>query len=199
MRHALLASILLATAVPALADGFSYSYLDARYSRTQGDDMNLDGDGGELSGSFGFAGNFFLAGSGSYDKSDDVTITGNSLSGSYDATSASLLIGGHLPITPALEAEASVGAGYMKVKGQGAFSGDNEDDTDLVAALGLRAALAPYLEVTGSYGYSRVFDADSSTFTLGGEYKFTPNISAVAAAGFGDNADGYQLGARYNF
>lgn len=202
MRHPLLASALLALPLSALADGFSYTYADARYAFSDSDAVSAQFDGPALSGAWalpddlvGFPG-LYLSGGGSFRQSD--TFTEGTQSGEIQGWEANARLGAHHAVTPGLDVLANAGAAFGKIKGKGDFDGFDDDEVSYVVAAGLRAKVIAGLELDAGYEYSGLFDADGS-FVLGAEYRFTQNLSAVADARYAGGADQYAIGARYNF
>lgn len=202
MRHPLLAAALLALPLSAVADGFSYTYADARYAFSDSDAVSAQFDGPVLSGSYalpsdlaGVAG-LYLSGGGSFRQSD--TFSDGTASGEVQGWEANLRIGAHHALTPTLDVLVNGGAAFAKIKGKGGFDGFDDDEVSYVVAAGLRAKVIAGLELGAGYEYSGLFDADGS-FNLGAEYRFTPNLSAVADARYAGSADQYTVGARYNF
>ena len=202
MRHALLICALLAAPAAAMADSFSYTYVDGRYVSVDADAASVNGEGGVLTGSYALPAYaalpeiFYLSGSVSGLKSQSFTSGG--VRGSFQSYAGSLRLGAHHAITPVLDLIGNAGAIYGELKGKGGFSG-SDNSTGYVGELGLRMALIPQLELSGLYDYTHVFGNSSSDFTANLEYKATSHISAVVSADFGRSADGYGFGARYNF
>ena len=202
MRHPLLAAALLALPLSALADGFSYTYADARYAFSDSDAVSVQFDGPALSGAYalpddlvGFPG-LYVSGGFAFQQSD--TFSDGTSSGEAQGWSGNLRIGAHHALTPTLDVLANAGAAYGKIKGKGGFSGFSDDEVSYVVAGGLRAQVIAGLELEAGYEYSGLFDADAS-FLVGAEYRFTPNFSAVADARYAGSADQYSVGGRYNF
>lgn len=196
MRHATLAALAAAAlfaAPAAMAEGFSYTYLDARYFSSDSDAQSTNLMGGSLSGSFALTDSFFVAADYSYGQLDDRpgSSDGNVMTGA-------LRLGAHYAITPVLDVVASAGGLYAQVD-SGGNNSQTEDDSGYVVQAGLRLALVENLEIGAGYDYQGVSDETEGAFYVDAEYRFTPNWSVVGAARNADAYDFYNVGARYNF
>jgi len=196
MRHALIAAALLVAPAAVMAEGFSYTYLDARYYSTDSDAITVNQNGGVLTGSLALTPVLYVVGNASYGQSEDVTIAG--VTGSFDAVAGSARIGAHHPLTEVLDVFANVGALYQEVKGNGGFDG-KEDDVGYIGQVGLRLAVVPQVELTAFYGYQDIFDESNGGFTGELQYHATENWSAIASANSSSSTDVYTVGARYRF
>ena len=197
MRHALLAAALIAAPAAVMAEGISYTYVDARYFSTDSDALSVNQQGGALAGSLAIGDNLFVATDGSFGKSEDITVGG--VSGSFETTSASLRLGVHHTLAPTLDIVASAGGLYGEVKGKDGFSGAKDDDTGYLVEAGLRLSLVPRVEVAALYNYADLFEDTSSGFIGELQFHFTDHLSAVTSANFARSTDIYSFGARYRF
>ena len=197
MRHALLAAALIAAPAAAMAEGISYTYVDARYFSTDSDALSVNQHGGTLAASLALGPIFFIAADGQYGQSEKVTIAG--ASGRFDTIAASARIGAHHALAPTLDIIADVGALYAEFKGKGSFNGQDDDDIGYVAEAGLRLALIPQVEVGAFYAYQDVLDDSNSFFTADLQYHVLPNVSIVGSASNARSTDVYMVGARYRF
>jgi hypothetical protein len=199
MRHALhaaLAAASLLAAPAALAEGFSYTYVDGRYFSSDSDATHINLSGAALSGSLALTETFFVAGDFSYGKTEDIdTGSGNV---SFDLMDAALRIGAHHALTPVLDVVASAGVLQGKIDGNGANT-EGDDDTGYIVQAGLRLAVIESFEIGAGYDYRSLFDETEGAFVIDAEYRFTPNWSVVGAARNADAYDYYNVGARYNF
>ncbi|MES2886240.1 MAG: outer membrane beta-barrel protein [Pseudomonadota bacterium] len=197
MRHALLAAALITAPAAVMAEGISYTYVDARYFSTDSDALSTNQQGGTLSGSLALGDIFFVAADGSYGESEDITLAG--VSGSFQTTAAALRLGVHHTLAPTLDIVASAGGLYGEVRGKDGFSGAKDDDTGYLVEAGLRLSLVPQVEVAALYNYADIFEETSSGFVGELQFHFTEHISAVASANFARSTDIYSFGARYRF
>ncbi len=200
MRHALLLCALIAAPFLARADDspFRYTYADLRYISANADSSHIgNGQGQQLSGSYGFLSNFFGLASVSRFTGDDSTQ--GTATGHFETISATAGAGAHYNIAPTLDAVGSASYLYTDARGKRGFAGRSLSKSGYQVEAGLRFALLDNLQVSGLYDYVDKCGFCSSSFNVEGEYKFTPHFSAVAKAGFSDNEKDYGFGARYNF
>lgn len=196
MRHALIAAALLAAPAAALAEGFSYSYLDARYFSTDSDAVSVNQNGGVVTGSLALNPVFYVIGNGSYGQSEDFTSGG--LTGSVDILTGSARFGAHHALTEALDVFANAGVLYQERKGNGGFSG-KDDDVGYIGQVGFRVALVPVVELGAFYGYQDLFNTTSGSFTADLQYLATDHWSGIASANSSRGIDVYTFGVRYRF
>lgn len=181
-KKVLLASLLAVPAV-SMAEGLSYSYLEANYQS-----LDIDGPGGKLDG-FGFGGSYLVA--------PNVFVAGDysmlEADGGGDLDIGNVGVGLRHSLTDTIDAVGSASLVFAKVSG-----GDSE--TGYRVQGGLRAALGK-AELNGGIAYRDVdtFDDSQVIFSVGGVYNFTPNIAAVAGAEFESDYSGFSIGGRYNF
>ena len=197
MRNVLIIAALLAAPAAALAEGISYTYVDARYFSTDSDALSADQHGGIISGSFALSPVLYVTGDGQFGESERVAV--GTSSGRFNTISASARIGAHHALTPTLDILAEGGALYSEFKGKGAFSGSSDDDIGYTAQAGLRLALVPQVEVSALYAYQNVLDSDNSFFTADLQYHFNDHVSLVGSATNARSVDFYTVGARYRF
>lgn len=198
MRNALLLAVAASFASPiAMAEGISYSYLDARYFSTDSDAVNANQSGGIIAGSLALGPNLYVAAEGQYREGDDVAV--GTSSGSFDTIFASARLGAHYPITPVLDILLEGGALYGDEQGKGAFNGSDDSDVGYIAQSGLRLTLIPRIEVGVFGGYSDVLDSADSFIKFDLQFHVIPQLSLVASASNANRLDTYAFGARYHF
>jgi hypothetical protein len=188
------ASALAASAafVPFLAqaEGLSYSYLDAAYVNTDVDNFNEDVDGFALRGSYELTNNVFVF-AGYADQ-------GTSAAGfDIDLQTYNLGLGYAWPLGKALDVYGKVGyvSSEADVQGLG-----NADDDGYSLAVGLRGRAVEQLELEGAVSYVDLSDSgDDTTLDLGARWYFTPQFAFGVEGSFGDDANTYGLGVRWNF
>lgn len=168
----------------ARADDLSYSYAQVRYADQEIDNVNLDGDGFVIGGSYRINDKYFAFGSYS-----DLGFDGG-------LDSSSLQAGGGYIYTLNERAHA-VGKVFV-ARSEASRPGLKRNDTGFGLEAGLRGLIIPKLEARGFITYSDVGGSDTS-FTLGGDYYFTPQLSAGLTANFGGDAQGFTIGARFYF
>ena len=197
MRNVLIIAALLAAPAAVMAEGISYTYVDARYFSTDSDALSADQQGAIISGSFALSPIFYVAGDGQFGQSERIAVGASS--GRFDTISGSARIGAHHALTPTLDIIADGGMLYSEFKGKGAFNGQSDDDIGYTAQAGLRLALVPQVEVSAFYAYQDVLDSDNSFFTADLQYHFTDHVSLVGSATNARSVDFYTVGARYRF
>ena len=178
-----LAALLAAPAV-SMADGLSYSYLEAAYTTLDIDGTSADVDGFNVAGSFLVAPSIFIAGDYSMLEAD----------GGGDLDLGNFGVGLRHGLTPTIDAVASASLVFADISGGGV----SEDDTGYRIQGGVRAALGA-AELNGGIAYRDIFDDGETIFSVGGVYNFTANIAAIAGAELGDDYTGFKVGGRYNF
>jgi hypothetical protein len=178
----------LSIAGPAMAeDGFDYSYVELDYVKSEIDDLDVDGKGLGLRGSYEFSENFhaFAAyASQNYD---------------FDVTGATLEVGAGLawPVNPNMDLVGTLS--YIKAEIDVPFFGDLDDDGFAVGA-GLRARVVEALELTGGLKYASYEEVgDDTTFGAGARYFFTKKFAAGVDVDFDDDGTTWMLGARLSF
>jgi hypothetical protein len=188
------ASALAASAafVPFLAqaEGFSYSYLDAAYVNTDIDQFDEDVDGFALRGSYELTDNVFVF-AGYADQSTSVA------GFDIDLQTYNLGLGYAWPLGKALDVYGKLGYVSAEVDAQG--FGDADDD-GYSLAVGLRGRAVEQLELEGAVSYVDLSDSgDDTTLDLGARWYFTPQFAFGIEGSFGDDANTYGLGVRWNF
>lgn len=166
------------------ADDLSYSFAQVRYADQEIDNINLDGDGFVIGGSYRINDTYFAFGSYSdlgFDRGLD---------------SSTLQAGGGY-IYPLNERAHAVGKVFV-ARSEASRPGFKDSDTGFGLEAGVRGLIIPKLEARGFVTYSDVGGSDTS-FTLGGDYYFTPQLSAGLTANFGGDAQGFTIGARFYF
>lgn len=169
------------------ADGFSYSYAELGYVSSELDDIDVDGDGFALRGSYEFNERFH----GFVEYSD--------LDYDFDVSGEMLELGAGLawPLNPNLDFVGTVS--YVKAEVDVPFFGSIDDDGFGLGA-GLRSRVMEQLELTGGINYVS-FDegGDDTAFELGARYFLTEMFAIGAGVDFNDDGTAWTLGARLNF
>lgn len=181
-KKMLLASLLAVPAV-SMAEGLSYSYLEASY-------VSIDIDGGGEADGFNLAGSYLL-GKNVFLAADYSMLD---VDGGGELDLGNFGVGLRHGLTGTVDAVASASLVFADVSAGGA----SDDDTGYRIQGGVRAALGK-AELNGGIAYRDVFDDGQTIFAVGGLYNFTPNIAAVAGAEFEEDATSFKIGGRYNF
>lgn len=169
---------------PATAPNLSYDYVEGRVLLLDPDEGD-DGEGVRLGGSMLITPEWFVAGGLTHVSFDGADVD---------------QIDPSLGWRHALDSRMDFVA-YGSLLWTDRECGGNCDDDDIGLGLtgGIRAALAPQVEVGGYVGYSKVFDEGTVTLTGEGLYHVTRQLSLVAALTLSDDLNGLGLGARWNF
>jgi hypothetical protein len=169
------AGILMLSSAVALADGLSYSYIQASYV-----DVDIDGENGD---GFGVAGGVEI-GDQWHVFADYTTASFDPGFGSdidLDITTAGL--GYHHSVSNATDVFAELGFAKVDVQSIG-------DDSGLLARVGVRHAVSDALELYGSVGNLDFDDFDYGTeFAAGLWYTVSGNLALGLDARFSDNVD----------
>lgn len=180
--------LLTAFAVPALAEGPSYNYIEGAYERVEVDDAfgDIDGDGFSIAGSFEIGDMWQMVASyGSADFDFDVDLD-------------QLAIGGgiHTPLSDNVDFVANLV--YVRVDAS-AF-GFSVDDDGFGASIGVRGMAAERVELEGYIDYVDLDDSgDDTSFRGAAWYGFTDTFSLGLQLGSGDDTTSYGIGARLYF
>jgi hypothetical protein len=181
-----IAALGLTTSVFPADNGFSYSYLEAGFVKTDLDDdvlgVDVDGDGFGIKGSIAFTD--MLHGYVDYANQDydfDVSIDSWELGiGLNHSLNANVDLIGRL--------------GYTK------FDADVVDDDGFALQAGVRARPMDRVEVEGLLHYVDLDDAgDGTSAIINGRYFFHPQFAVGAGVEFGDDATIWNIGVRWNF
>lgn len=184
LARAVIGSLALAVApLAAMADGMSYSYVEADYV-----DLDIDnapsGDGFALRGSVGFLDNLFAFAEYT-DASVDVV----------DIENIAVGIGGHYPLGDSLDAVGRIGYTETDLSA-GPLSAS---DDGYLLSLGLRGQMAQF-EAEGNVIYTDFSDGgDETAFEVVGRWHFTDMFSAGLAYRVGDDVNTFFAGVRLSW
>lgn len=178
----------LGLALPALSQAAAeprYTYGELGYVNADFDDIDEDGDGWGLGGSYAVHRNFHII--AGYQDVD--------LGGSNDYNSLALGVGVNYALRPGLDAIGRVGWVNVEVD-VGPF---NEDDDGYVVEGGVRTMINPQLELNGFVRYLDVGNEDDTSLVLGGLYGIANNVAVGADVEFSDDVTTFFLKARLYF
>jgi hypothetical protein len=185
LARAVIGGLALAAApLAAMAEGMSYSYVEADYVDVDIDDAP-SGDGFGVRGSVSFADNGF-AFAEYVDASVDVV----------DIENISVGVGGHYPLASNLDAVGRVGYTEfdLSVPGFGSLSDDG-----YLLSLGLRGQMSQF-EAEGNVIYTDLSDGgDETEFEIAGRWNFTDMFSAGVAYRSGDDVNIFLVGVRLSW
>lgn len=179
--------LLLAFTASASAKDFDYDFFQLSYGNIEFDDINVDGDG------FGLAGSYSI-------NEDFHVFAGYEAAGldfGIDATTIGAGLGWHTTLSPVVDLVASVSYQYVELDAPGA---GNADDSGLGLGVGLRYAATELLELNAGISYVDLGDSGNDTgFGVGGLYTFTDAFALGFGADWSDDATSYTLAGRFYF
>jgi hypothetical protein len=162
----------------AMADDFSYTYVEAGYFNAGDSDF----DGFDLKGSYGFTD--LVHGFAGY--SDGKT------DGGFDVEGYEIGLGLSHSLTSNLDAIGTVS--YLDAD----YSGGSDDGYKLGARL--RGRVGAGFEVEAGLNYVDFSDAgDDTSFDVGGRYHLTSAFALGAGVEFNDDDEMWRVNVRYNF
>ena len=177
--------MLAAAPLAALAEGMSYSYVDAAYIDTEIDGVGPSLDGFGLRGSVDFAENFFVFG-----EYADQSVSG------VDLTTFAAGLGGRYGIAENLDLVGRLG--WTKVEVDAGFA-EADDDGYLIDA-GLRGRVGTAVELEGGVRYTDFSDGgDSTGLFVGGRFHFNETWGLGAEYQDGDDVSTMLLYVRASF
>jgi hypothetical protein len=178
----------LGLAGPAMAD-FNYSYVELGWMQSEIDDLDADGDGFGLRGSFEFTPKFHAFASLS-DQDFDV--------GGTDVSGETMQLGGGYAwaLSPRLDVVGRVSYNSIEVSA----GGQSVDDSGIGIGAYLRGSPSDRLEITGGLDLIDYDESGSDTaIGLGGRFFFTKSFAAGLDMTFNDDGTQYMLGGRFSF
>ena len=189
LRYALIGVLMLSGAA-AMAEGPSYSYIQASYEEVDvdfGGGADADGDGFSFGGSAAIGDSWFIF--AGYGSSDLESVTYLSV----------LTIGGgwHTSISPNTDFFAALGFadGEVDISGFG-----SEDDSGYSVEAGIRSMMSEELELYGSISQVDFDDfGDGTTFNAGLWYTVSGNLALGLGGSFEDDVTSYGVGIRLYF
>jgi len=188
-RYALMGALMLSSAA-ALADGVSYSYIQANYQEIDidfGGGADADGDGFAVAGSAEIGENWFIF--ANYSTFD--------LESVVDYTTLDVGAGYHSDVSAKTDWYATFGYAEAEVEAQGFGSAD---DSGFGVSLGLRSMMSESLELYGNIAYTDLGDgADGTAIGAGLWYTVSGNLALGLGAEFDDDVTGYGVGLRLYF
>jgi len=178
---------LFAFSAAAGAEDFDYNWLSVGYGMVEFDDINVDGDGFGIDGSYAINEDFHVF--GDYQMAN--------LDFGVDATTFSAGIGYNTEMSPTVDAFARLSYEYVEVD-MPIFGSD--DDSGYGFGVGLRFAAGPAVELDAGINYVDYGSGgDDTAIWLGGLYSFTPFFALGLAGSWGDDVSQYSLTGRFYF
>ena len=186
LRSSLLV-FLLAFAANAAAEGFDYNYFELGYGTLEIDDIDVDGDGFSLGGSYAINDNVHVF--AAYENAG--------LDFGIDATTFGAGIGYNTELSPTVDMIARASYQWAEVDAAGFGS---VDDNGFGLGLGLRFAASDALEVDVDVDYVDFGDGgDDTSFGVGGYYSFTDAFALGLSGSWSDDTSSYVLSGRFYF
>lgn len=189
-RYLFAVPALCLAAFPAMADGFSYNYVQAGWETVDLDvsgGSDVDGDGFGVGGSFEVGDDFFIG--ASYGKAD--------FDGGVDLTALQVGFGWHTGLSDKTDFVASLSyvEGEVDAPGFGSF-----DDSGYGASIGVRSNVSDAVELFGAISYVDYGDGGDSTGIGGG---FWYNLNETFSLGMNiatdDDVTSWGAGVRVYF
>lgn len=178
---------LLTFSATAGAQGFDYNWLSLGYGMVDFDEINVDGNGFGLDGSYALNDDYHVF--GEFESFD--------LDFGVDATTFSAGIGYNTEMSQTVDAFARLSYEYIDVDIPAAGS---NDEHGFGFSVGLRFAAGPGVELNAGIDYVDYGSGgDDTAITLGGLYNFTPAFALGLAGSWGDDVSSYTLIGRYYF
>ena len=169
------------------AESPSYDYAELGYVKADIDDLNVDGDGFGIGGSFGFYENWFMFAEYA-NLGFDFDIDVNTFEAGF---------GYHYPMSDMVD--LAVSASYLRAEADsGGFS---EDDSGYGLKALVRGMVNDAFELNGGINYVDFGGNGGSdtSFEAGALYSFTDNVAFGGRVDLADEGNTYQIGFRFYF
>ena len=192
MLRTSLVILLFALSASSSAEEFDYNYVFLGYGNTDFDNINSDGDGITLGGSYGFTDR--LHGFASYDAA---ALGNNGLGTNVDASRWRAGVGYNTSMSDNLDLYARLSYEYVEIDVP-ILGG--VDDNGLGFGVGLRFAASDQLELVAGVNYVDYGDfGDDTSLEVGGLYSFTEAFALGLAAETSDDFTSYSISGRFYF
>ncbi len=179
--------LLLTFSASVNAQGFDYSYLQLNYGSIEFDNVNVDGDGFGLSGSYAISPDWHVF--GGYQAAG--------LDFGVDATTIGAGVGYNTEMSPTVDMYARLSYQYVDLDapGQGGI-----DDNGLGFGVGMRFAASKELEVNAGIDYVDFGDGgDDTGISAGALYNFSDAFALGFGGSWSDDASSFTLSGRFYF
>ena len=187
MFRSTLVLIALLFSASAGAQGFDYNYLQLGYGTLKFDDIDVDGDGFNLSGSYVINPDWHVF--ADYENS--------SLDFGIDATGVAAGVGYNTELSPTIDMYTRLSYQYVELDGGAAGS---FDENGVGFSVGMRIATADQMEVNVGINYVDLGDGgDETALSLGALYNFTDIFSLGLGGSWSSDASSYTLAGRFYF
>lgn len=173
--------------VASQADALNYNFVELGYVSTDIDDLNVDGDGLGIGGSFSLSDNYHVF-AGYTDQDFDFSI---------NLTTMNVGLGYSRAIAQSVDLVASIA--YVTAEIDVPFFG-SEDADGYGLGLGVRTMTSEQIELFGGLDYVNLGDGGSDTVLIAGAgYYFTKNFRLGAQFAASDDSTSYGVTVRYFF
>lgn len=177
----------IALSASASAEDFDYSFFSLGYGNIEFDDVNVDGDGFNVGGSYAINDSYHVF--ADYSSAD--------LDGGIDATEFGAGIGWHTSLSDAVDLVAGLSYEYVELDASGFGS---VDDNGFGLGVGLRFAASEALELNAGINYVDLSDSgDDTGFSVGGLYDLSDAFSVGLGGSWSDDTSSYTLSGRFYF
>jgi hypothetical protein len=186
MLRSSLVLLVLALSASANSQGFDYNYLQLDYGNLDFDDINADGNGVGLSGSFAINPDWHVF--AGYQSAG--------LDRGIDLNAFNAGIGYNTEMSPTVDAYARFSYEYVDFDAPG-----GNDDSGLGFGIGMRFAASDVLEVDAAINYVDFGgnNGDDTAFSLGALYSFSDAFALGLGGSWGDDISSYTLSGRFYF
>jgi opacity protein-like surface antigen len=179
-------ALLLAFTPGVVLADLNYTGAELNFVSVDLGDIDVDGDGFELAGSYAMSDRYFLFGEYG-DQSLDFGLDGRSFE-----------VGAGF--NHQLKADTDFVASVSYIDAELKFGGVSVDDDGFALGAGVRSRIARSFEVEGGIRYIDLDQAGSDTgFVLGGRYYVNDSFAISAGTDLNDNADTFRIGFRAEF
>jgi hypothetical protein len=182
----LTSALLVGYSSSLFATELDYTYIEGRYI-LDGEIEDVDDyDGFSFAGSLQITDDIFAFASYADNEFDDLD---------GDFNSFAIGAGYIYPIKPNWDANFSLA--YVKAEAE-VRGFEDQDDSGYAISGGVRGLFKPEIELRANLNHGKVDESDT-WITVGGDYYFTPDISAGINFNIGGDNDQFSIGARYYF
>ena len=187
MFRSSVAILILAFSTTTYAQDFDYNFLQLNYGKLEFDDVNVDGDGFGIAGSFAVHPNWHVF----------ANLQAAGLDFGIDATTISAGAGYNRPLSPGLDFIANLSYQYVELDAGG--FGD-ADDSGFGLGAGLRYMATSELEFTAGISFVDFGDSGNDTgFSLGGLYSLSDTLAVGLGGSWSDDSSAYTISGRFYF
>jgi hypothetical protein len=189
LRYLSIGALMLSSAT-AMAEGPSYSFIQANYQKVDidlGGGFDADGDGYSVAGSVAINDNWFVF----------AGYTSSQFESVVDLNQASLGAGWNSAISETTDWFATLAYVDLELKAPAFVAAS---DSGFAASVGVRSMLNPNFELYGSLGYADLGDgADGTAVAAGLWYTVAGNLALGLDAEAGSDVTTYGVGIRLYF